>query len=126
MHLCSSHCTPACVNTLDIMQHSCSWALLLLACAGAGGKTEDFISAAKLFYRAKRQVKVPTYLVPATQKVGVAGWHPGNGQLARVGECVGQRLMLEVGSPGVRGKGTAGCHSFFCVQQKWIQAPTLG
>lgn len=36
-----------------------------------GGKTEDFISAAKLFHRAKRQVKVPTYLVPATQKVGV-------------------------------------------------------
>lgn len=34
-----------------------------------GGKTEDFISAAKLFYRAKRTVKVPTYLVPATQKV---------------------------------------------------------
>lgn len=39
----------------------------------AGGKTEDFISAAKLFYRAKRQVKVPTYLVPATQKVRDAG-----------------------------------------------------
>lgn len=34
-----------------------------------GGKTEDFLSAAKLMYRAKRQVKVPTYLVPATQKV---------------------------------------------------------
>jgi 3-isopropylmalate/(R)-2-methylmalate dehydratase large subunit len=34
-----------------------------------GGKTEDFLSAAKLFYRAGRQVKVPTYLVPATQKV---------------------------------------------------------
>jgi 3-isopropylmalate/(R)-2-methylmalate dehydratase large subunit len=38
-------------------------------CVVAGGKTEDFLSAAKLFYRAKRQVKVPTYLVPATQKV---------------------------------------------------------
>lgn len=37
----------------------------------SGGKTEDFLSAAKLFYRAKRQVKVPTYLVPATQKVRV-------------------------------------------------------
>jgi hypothetical protein len=35
----------------------------------AGGKTEDFLSAAKLFHRAKRQVKVPTFLVPATQKV---------------------------------------------------------
>jgi 3-isopropylmalate/(R)-2-methylmalate dehydratase large subunit len=34
-----------------------------------GGKTEDFLSAAKLLHRAKRQVKVPTYLVPATQKV---------------------------------------------------------
>jgi hypothetical protein len=40
-----------------------------VAAAAAGGKTEDFMSAAKLFYRAKRQVKVPTYLVPATQKV---------------------------------------------------------
>jgi hypothetical protein len=40
-------------------------------CLLPGGKTEDFISAAKLFYRAKRQVKVPTYLVPATQKVGL-------------------------------------------------------
>ncbi len=36
----------------------------------AGGKTEDFLSAAKLFHRAKgRKVKVPTYLVPATQQV---------------------------------------------------------
>jgi 3-isopropylmalate/(R)-2-methylmalate dehydratase large subunit len=34
-----------------------------------GGKTEDFWSAAKLLHRAKRTVKVPTYLVPATQKV---------------------------------------------------------
>lgn len=34
-----------------------------------GGKTEDFLSAAKLFHRAGRQVKVPTYLVPATAKV---------------------------------------------------------
>jgi hypothetical protein len=43
-----------------------------LLLAAAGGKTEDFMSAAKLFYRAKRQVKVPTYLVPATQKVRAA------------------------------------------------------
>jgi hypothetical protein len=35
-----------------------------------GGKTEDFWAAAKLLHRAKRTVKVPTYLVPATQKVG--------------------------------------------------------
>jgi 3-isopropylmalate/(R)-2-methylmalate dehydratase large subunit len=34
-----------------------------------GGKTEDFMSAAKLFHAAGRQVKVPTYLVPATQQV---------------------------------------------------------
>nr|QKY15107.1 isopropylmalate dehydratase, large subunit, chloroplastic (LEU1L) [Polytomella parva] len=34
-----------------------------------GGKTEDFLTAAKLFHKAQRQVKVPTYLVPATQKV---------------------------------------------------------
>ena len=45
--------------------------------ACAGGKTEDFLSAAKLFYRAKRQVKVPTYLVPATQKV--SSCTPGTG-----------------------------------------------
>lgn len=41
----------------------------MLMITAAGGKTEDFMSAAKLFHRAKRQVKVPTYLVPATQKV---------------------------------------------------------
>jgi 3-isopropylmalate/(R)-2-methylmalate dehydratase large subunit len=35
----------------------------------AGGKTEDFLAAAQLFHRAQRQVQVPTYLVPATQKV---------------------------------------------------------
>ena len=35
-----------------------------------GGKTEDFLAAAKLLHMAGRQVKVPTYLVPATQKVG--------------------------------------------------------
>ena len=34
-----------------------------------GGKTEDFLAAAKLLHRAQRTVKVPTYLVPATQKV---------------------------------------------------------
>ncbi len=34
-----------------------------------GGKTEDFMAAAKLLHRAGGQVKVPTYLVPATQKV---------------------------------------------------------
>jgi len=34
-----------------------------------GGKTEDFFAAAKILHRAKQQVKVPTYLVPATQQV---------------------------------------------------------
>ena len=34
-----------------------------------GGKTEDFMAAAKLLHGAGREVKVPTYLVPATQKV---------------------------------------------------------
>lgn len=35
-----------------------------------GGKTEDFMSVAKIFYQAGLQeVKVPTYLVPATQQV---------------------------------------------------------
>lgn len=34
-----------------------------------GGKTEDFMAAAQLLHRAGGQVKVPTFLVPATQKV---------------------------------------------------------
>mmetsp|Transcript_7231 Transcript_7231/g.21283 ORF Transcript_7231/g.21283 Transcript_7231/m.21283 type:complete len:507 (-) Transcript_7231:469-1989(-) len=34
-----------------------------------GGKTEDFMAAAQLLHRAGGEVKVPTYLVPATQKV---------------------------------------------------------
>ncbi|CAI7892870.1 unnamed protein product [Closterium sp. NIES-54] len=35
-----------------------------------GGKTEDFLAAAKLFHTAGKKVVVPTFLVPATQKVG--------------------------------------------------------
>ncbi len=50
----------------------------------AGGKTEDFMSAAKLFHRAKRQVKVPTYLVPATQKASRAAGKGFDGLVARV------------------------------------------
>lgn len=38
-----------------------------------GGKTEDFMAAAELMHKAGSQVKVPTYLVPATQKVGSEG-----------------------------------------------------
>ena len=34
-----------------------------------GGKTEDFLAAAQLLYKAGDKVKVPTYLVPATQRV---------------------------------------------------------
>eukprot|EP01025_Chloroclados_australasicus_P021206 TRINITY_DN2223_c0_g2_i1.p1 TRINITY_DN2223_c0_g2~~TRINITY_DN2223_c0_g2_i1.p1 ORF type:complete len:622 (-),score=48.73 TRINITY_DN2223_c0_g2_i1:307-2172(-) len=34
-----------------------------------GGKTEDFMAAAKLFHKAGQEVKVPTYLAPATRKV---------------------------------------------------------
>ncbi|KAG8057979.1 hypothetical protein GUJ93_ZPchr0002g25143 [Zizania palustris] len=37
-----------------------------------GGKTEDFFAAAKLFFASGKKVKVPTFLVPATQKVIVA------------------------------------------------------
>ncbi|RZB44856.1 3-isopropylmalate dehydratase large subunit, chloroplastic-like isoform X1 [Glycine soja] len=34
-----------------------------------GGKTEDFMAAAKVFLAGGKTVKVPTFLVPATQKV---------------------------------------------------------
>ncbi|KAF5465844.1 hypothetical protein F2P56_015812 [Juglans regia] len=34
-----------------------------------GGKTEDFVAAAKVFQASGKKVKVPTFLVPATQKV---------------------------------------------------------
>ncbi|XP_061338234.1 3-isopropylmalate dehydratase large subunit, chloroplastic-like isoform X1 [Gastrolobium bilobum] len=34
-----------------------------------GGKTEDFMAAAKVFLASAKKVKVPTFLVPATQKV---------------------------------------------------------
>ncbi|XP_057430743.1 3-isopropylmalate dehydratase large subunit, chloroplastic-like [Lotus japonicus] len=34
-----------------------------------GGKTEDFMAAAKIFLASGKTVKVPTFLVPATQKV---------------------------------------------------------
>lgn len=47
--------------------------LLIKGLAGrrscTGGKTEDFMAAAQLLHRAGGEVKVPTYLVPATQKV---------------------------------------------------------
>eukprot|EP00216_Chloropicon_sp_CCMP2111_P004941 CAMPEP_0198240880 /NCGR_PEP_ID=MMETSP1446-20131203/5869_1 /TAXON_ID=1461542 ORGANISM="Unidentified sp, Strain CCMP2111" /NCGR_SAMPLE_ID=MMETSP1446 /ASSEMBLY_ACC=CAM_ASM_001112 /LENGTH=501 /DNA_ID=CAMNT_0043923663 /DNA_START=2508 /DNA_END=4013 /DNA_ORIENTATION=- len=34
-----------------------------------GGKTEDFLAVAKILHKSGEQVKVPTYLVPATQQV---------------------------------------------------------
>ncbi|XP_058225567.1 3-isopropylmalate dehydratase large subunit, chloroplastic-like isoform X3 [Rhododendron vialii] len=34
-----------------------------------GGKTEDFLATAKVFLASGKKVKVPTFLVPATQKV---------------------------------------------------------
>ena len=48
----------------DIRKHALH---ALRSCTG--GKTEDFMAAAKLFHSAGQQVTVPTYLVPATQKV---------------------------------------------------------
>ncbi|GMN53307.1 hypothetical protein TIFTF001_022448 [Ficus carica] len=47
-----------------------------------GGKTEDFVAAAKLFLASGKKVKVPTFLVPATQKVWVDVYSlpvPGSG-----------------------------------------------
>ena len=42
-----------------------------------GGKTEDFMAAAQLFLAAGAgaRVKVPTFLVPATQKARLQGGH---------------------------------------------------
>ncbi|GAV76588.1 LOW QUALITY PROTEIN: Aconitase domain-containing protein, partial [Cephalotus follicularis] len=34
-----------------------------------GGKTEDFMAAAKVFLTSGKKIKVPTFLVPATQKI---------------------------------------------------------
>ena len=65
--------------TLQPLQPPLPRVLPLSSSTHTGGKTEDFISAAKLFYRAKRQVKVPTYLVPATQKVRRRPFFGGGG-----------------------------------------------
>ena len=52
-----------------------------------GGKTEDFMAATKLLHKAGGEVKVPTYLVPATQKVRCVGRGDriGEGQVGRRG-----------------------------------------
>ncbi|KAF5736706.1 Isopropyl malate isomerase large subunit 1 [Tripterygium wilfordii] len=39
-----------------------------------GGKTEDFMAAAKIFLASGKKVKVPTFLVPATQKTCKTVW----------------------------------------------------
>lgn len=44
------------------------WARAVYIGSCTGGKTEDFMAAAKLLHKAGGEVKVPTYLVPATQK----------------------------------------------------------
>ncbi len=55
------------VATFSQAKHDASSAAVRRSCTG--GKTEDFIAAAKLMHKAGGKVKVPTYLVPATQKV---------------------------------------------------------
>lgn len=59
-----------------------------------GGKTEDFLAAAKVFHAAGKKVKVPTFLVPATQKVWLDVYTmpvPGTGGLtaAQIFEAAG-------------------------------------
>lgn len=52
--------------------HCCSCRNRQSTCVGrscTGGKTEDFQAAARLLHRAGGRVVVPTFLVPATQKV---------------------------------------------------------
>ena len=52
--------------------HCCGCTNSHTKCAGrscTGGKTEDFQAAARLLHRAGGRVVVPTFLVPATQKV---------------------------------------------------------
>eukprot|EP00899_Mesostigma_viride_P022635 jgi/Mesvir1/3556/Mv12022-RA.1 len=66
-----------------------------------GGKTEDFMAAAKVFAAASKQVKVPTYLVPATQQVYFDVYMmevPGTGKtMAQVFEEAG---CVPPGAPG--------------------------
>lgn len=64
-----------------------------------GGKTEDFQAAAQLLHRAGGRVAVPTYLVPATQKVWADLYGlpvPGcDGKTAaQIFEAAGGRRML--------------------------------
>ena len=55
------------ISAVQVRLHVCKRQLLCRSCTG--GKTEDFMAAAQLLHRAGGQVKVPTFLVPATQKV---------------------------------------------------------
>ncbi|KAL2923024.1 3-isopropylmalate dehydratase large subunit chloroplastic, partial [Bienertia sinuspersici] len=67
-----------------------------------GGKTEDFLAVAKVFLASGKTVKVPTFLVPATQKVWMDLYTlpvPGSGgkTLAQIFEAAGCDTP---GSPG--------------------------
>lgn len=67
-----------------------------------GGKTEDFMAVAKVFLASGKKVKVPTFLVPATQKVWVDVYTlpvPGSGgkTCAQIFEAAGCDTP---GSPG--------------------------
>lgn len=58
--------SPLCFSTC-----LCSDMRLLAFRSCTGGKYEDFTAAAQLLHKSGQRVKVPTFLVPATQKVWV-------------------------------------------------------
>lgn len=71
-----------------------------------GGKSEDFLAAAKLLHKAQLKVKVPTFLVPATQKV----WADLYGM--PVPECDGKtaaEIFEEAGCVDVAAPSCAAC-----------------
>ncbi|XP_062166983.1 3-isopropylmalate dehydratase large subunit, chloroplastic-like isoform X2 [Alnus glutinosa] len=71
-----------------------------------GGKTEDFIAAAKVFLASGKKVKVPTFLVPATQKVWMDVYSlevPGSG-----GKTCSQ-IFEEAGCDTPASPGCAAC-----------------
>lgn len=57
------------LRSLSSHLHICNIPFTRVLRSCTGGKTEDFMAAAKLLHGAGQEVKVPTYLVPATQKV---------------------------------------------------------
>ncbi|KAK9810240.1 hypothetical protein WJX72_007102 [[Myrmecia] bisecta] len=71
-----------------------------------GGKTEDFFAAAQLLHKSGQQVKVPTFLVPATQKV----WADLYG--APVPGCDGKtaaQIFADAGCPPPASPSCAAC-----------------